>query len=258
MAHVRIDHVPGAAKVSLPLNIVVPDPLKIADPPLAQRKVLYMLLGLSDEATTWKRFSAMDALATAYGLVVVMPTLGRSFYLDILAGQQYTAYLTDELPRYLKQLFNLAPTREDTYIAGNSLGGYAAVKIALLHPQLYSAAASFSGTLSLDIASITPDIKRQAEFTLLDGVIEKIAGSEHDPAVWLERAAQDPAVLPRLFNYIGRQEDIHPLSAQFQAASRELGIQPEFIETDGGYDWSLWDKQVRHFLNAVLGPIPKS
>lgn len=258
MARVRIDHLPGASRVSLPLNIVVPDPAKIADPPLQKRKVLYLLLGLSDEATTWKRFSAMDALATAYGLVVIMPSVGRSFYLDILNGQQYTAYLTEDLPRYLQELFNLAPGREDIFIAGNSLGGYAAFKTALMHPQLYAAAASFSGTLSLDIGSIVPDPKRQAEFTLLDGVIEKIAGSEHDPAVWLERAAGDPTSLPRLYNYIGRQEDIHPLSAQFQVACQELGIAPEFIETDGGYDWSLWDKQVRHFLAAILGPIPKS
>lgn len=257
MAHVRIDHNPGASKVSLPLNLVMPDPAKLSEAPLAHRKVLYMLHGISDETTTWKRFAAMDALASAYGLVVVMPNLGRSFYLDILSGQQYMAYLTEELPRYLAELFNLAPKRENTFIAGNSLGGYAAFKIALLNPQLYAASASFSGMLSLDIARITPDIKRQAEFTLLDGVIGKIAGSEHDPAVWLERAAKDPAALPRLFNYIGRQEDIHPLSARFQSACEASGVACEFIEEDGRNDAALWEKQVRHFLTTILGPIPK-
>ncbi len=255
MAHVRIDHVPGASRVSLPLNIVVPDPAKMDGLPVSRRKLLYMLLGVSDDKTTWKRFSAMDAIASAYGLVVVMPSVGRSFYIDMLSGQQYMAYLAEELPRYLADVFGLAPSREDTFIAGNSLGGYAALKTAFLHPQRFAAAASFSGVLSLDIAGITPDILRQAEFTLLDGVIGKITGSEHDPLAWLKQA--DPAALPRLYNYTGRQEDIHPLSARFQSACEASGVACEYIEEDGGNDSLLWEKQVRHFLAAILGPIPK-
>ena len=255
MAHVRIDHVPGSSRVSLPLNIVVPDPAKMDGVPVSRRKLLYMLLGVSDDKTTWKRFSVMDAIASAYGLVVVMPSVGRSFYIDMLSGQQYMAYLAEELPHYLVDVFGLAPSREDTFIAGNSLGGYAALKTAFLKPQRFSAAASFSGVLSLDIAGITPDILRQAEFTLLDGVIGKITGSGHDPLTWLKQA--DPAALPRLYNYTGRQEDIHPLSACFQSACETSGVACEYIEEDGSNDSALWEKQVRHFLAAILGPIPK-
>jgi putative tributyrin esterase len=255
MAHVRIDHLPGTSKVSLPLNIIVPDPAKMDGVPVSGRRVLYMLLGVSDDKTTWKRFSAMDAIASAYGLVVVMPTVGRSFYIDMLAGHQYMAYLIEELPRYLVDVFALAPLREDTFIVGNSLGGYAALKTAFLHPQRFAAAASFSGVLSLDIAGITPDILRQAEFALLSGVLDKITGSEHDPLTWLKQTG--PADLPRLYNYTGRQEDIHPLSARFQSACKASGVACEYIEEDGRNDSFLWEKQVRHFLAAILGPIPK-
>lgn len=255
MAHVRIDHVPGASRVSLPLNIVVPDPAKMDGLPVSRRKLLYMLLGVSDDKTTWKRFSAMDAIASAYGLVVVMPSAGRSFYIDMLSGQQYMAYLAEELPRYLQDVFGLAPYREDTFIAGNSLGGYAAFKTAFLHPQRFAAAASFSGVLSMDIAGITPGILRQAEFALLTGVLEKITGSEHDPLTWLKNAA--PAALPRLYNYTGLQEDIHPLSARFQSACGASGVACEYIEEDGRNDSALWEKQLRHFLAAILGPILK-
>jgi len=190
--------------------------------------------------------------------VVVMPSAGRSFYIDQPNGQKYFTYLTDELPRYLADVFGLMPRREDTLIAGNSMGGYGAIKAALHYPERYSAVASLSGVLSLAVLSLLPDTDpRKAEFALLFGGLENLAGSEHDPAVWLGRAAQDPSRLPRLFISVSRQEDIYPLSGMFHNACQSLGVQSEYHEEDGAHDWFFWDGQIRLFLAAVLGPIPK-
>ena len=256
MALIRIDHVPETVKVNLPLNIILPDPGKMGDLPVAKRKVLYLLHGLSDDASAWQRYSSIETVAAGYGLVVVMPSVGRSFYIDQPNGQKYFSYLTEELPHYLVDVFGLAPRREDTLIAGVSMGGYGAFKAALLRPELYAAAASFSGVLSLAILQTMPDDPRRDEFAFLFGDLEKLAGSEHDPAVWLKRAAQNPFLLPRLFIAVSRQEDIYPLSGMFHAACQSLGVQAEYHEEDGGHDWFFWDGQIRRFLAAVLGPIP--
>ena len=69
------------------------------------------------------------------------------------------------------------------------MGGYGAFKTALLHPERYYAAASFSGVLSLDVLNLDPSDTRKAEFTYLFGDLEKIGGSQNDPAVWLQKAA---------------------------------------------------------------------
>jgi S-formylglutathione hydrolase FrmB len=256
MALIRIDHVPETVKVNLPLNIILPDPGKMGDLPVAKRKVLYLLHGLSDDASAWQRYSSIETVAAGYGLVVVMPSVGRSFYIDQPNGQKYFSYLTEELPHYLVDVFGLAPRREDTLIAGVSMGGYGAFKAALLRPELYAAAVSFSGVLSLAILQTMPDDPRRDEFAFLFGDLEKLAGSEHDPAVWLKRAAQNPSLLPRLFIAVSRQEDIYPLSGMFHAACQSLGVQAEYHEEDGGHDWFFWDGQIRRFLAAVLGPIP--
>jgi S-formylglutathione hydrolase FrmB len=256
MALLRIDHVPETVKVNLPLNIILPDPGKIGAIPLAKRKVLYLLHGLSDDASAWQRYSSIEIVAAAYGLVVVMPSVGRSFYIDQPNGQRYFTYLTEELPQYLEDIFGLALRREDTFIAGTSMGGYGAFKAALLHPERYAAAASISGVLSLAIMQTLPNDPRQTEFALLFGDLEKLTGSEHDPAVWLQRAAKNPKLLPRLFISVSRQEDIYPLSGMFHAACQSLGVQSEYHEEDGSHDWFFWDGQIRRFLAAVLGPIP--
>jgi len=255
MALLRIDHTPETVKVNLPLNILLPDPGNMGGLPVARRKVLYLLHGLSEDASAWQRYTSVEALAEKYGLVVVMPSAGRSFYIDQPNGQKYFSYLTEELPQYLKDVFGLVPRREDTFIAGSSMGGYGAFKAALLRPELYSAAASFSGVLSLDILRINPDDSRQGEFRLLFGDLDKLPGSEHDPAVWLQSALKNSSVLPRLFIACGRQEDLYPLSGMFYGACLSLGVQAEYHEEDGYHDWFLWDRLIRWFLEEVLGPV---
>jgi putative tributyrin esterase len=252
MALIHLDHTPETVQVNLPLNIILPDPGRMGKLPVRKRKVLYLLHGLSDDASAWQRFSSIETIAAVYGLVVIMPSVGRSFYIDQPNGQRYFTYLTEELPRYLADVFNLKPRREDTLIAGLSMGGYGAFKAAFLRPELYSAAASFSGVLSLQVLKAIPNDPRQKEFALLFGNLTKLAGSEHDPAIWLKRAAANPASLPRLFMACGRQDDLYPLNVMFNAACKDLGVSIDYHEEDGKHDWFFWDVQVRRFLAAVL------
>ncbi len=258
MAHIRMDHNPVTIGMNLPVDIIVPDPGKMDGIPVAERKVLYLLHGLTGDASTWQRYSSIENYASTHGLVVVMPSAGRSFYTDLPSGQKYFSYLTEELPLYLEDVFNLKPERENTFIAGNSMGGYGAVKAALLRPDLYSAAASFSGILSLEFVNHFPDDPRIHEFSLIFGDMKKLAGSQYDPAVWLQAAAsladrdgQD--AVPKLFISCGRQEDVYPLSGMFFTACNSLGLQAIYHEEDAEHDWYFWDRQIRWFLEEVLG-----
>ena len=257
MAFLRIDHMPQTIKMNLPLNIILPDPGKFGDVPLSDRKVLYLLHGLSDDASAWPRFTSIETYASDYGLVVVMPSAGRSFYTDQPNRQKYFTYLVEELPHYLSGVFGLVPRRENTLIAGNSMGGYGAFKAALLHPELYFAAASLSGALSLDFPHAHLDDSRQAEFTYLFGDLGKLSGSDHDPAAWLKKRARNPAVLPKLYMCCGRQDDLLPANQQFFAASQELGVEIDYCEAEGRHDWLFWDQYILRFLATVLGPIPE-
>jgi S-formylglutathione hydrolase FrmB len=252
MALIRLDHTPETAKVNLPLYVILPGPGEMGGVPVRQRQVLYLLHGLSDDGSAWQRFTSIETVAAAYGLVVVMPSVSRSFYTDQPNGQRYYSYLVEELPRYLGEVFGLQPRREDTFIAGVSMGGYGALKAALLRPELFSAAAVFSAVLSLEILKTHPNDPRQAEFTHLFGDLGSLAGSPHDPAAWLAEAAKNPAALPRLFVACGRQDDLYPLSQVFRTACAGLGIPIDYHEEDGRHDWFFWDAQIRRFLAVVL------
>ncbi|HNT54347.1 MAG TPA: alpha/beta hydrolase family protein [Anaerolineaceae bacterium] len=256
MALIRIDHLPKTIKVNLPLNVIVPEPGMINGIPVRERKVLYLLHGLSDDASAWQRYSAIETYARTYGLVVVMPSVGRSFYTDQPNGQAYYTYLAEELPAYLSDVFGIVPRRENTLVAGISMGGYGAFKLAFNHPERFFAAASFSGVLSLGILSAIPNDPRQAEFSHLFGDLSALTGSEHDPVTWLQKAAANPARLPRLFIACGRQDDLYPLNVQFNAICQDLGVAVDYHAEDGHHDWLFWDAQIRRLLSLTLEPFP--
>jgi putative tributyrin esterase len=258
MALIRLDHSPATVKVNTPLNIILPDPGAMGKQPVRERKVLYLLHGLSDDASAWQRYSSIETYANAYGLVVVMPSVGRSFYIDQPNGQQYFTYLTEELPQYLSDVFDLRPKREDTLIAGLSMGGYGVMKTAFHYPERFCAAASFSGVLLLDILKHHPDDARKDEFSLLFGDLNQIQGSVHDPMVWYQNAAEDPGRLPRLFISCGRQDDLYQLNKLAVAAFSRLSIPVDYYEEDARHDWLFWDPQIRRFLKAVLGEPPQA
>jgi len=252
MAFIHLDHLPETTKVQSPLNIIIPDPGSMKGIPIKERKVLYLLHGLSDDGSAWQRYTSIETYARTYGLVVVMPSFGRSFYLDQPNGQQYFTYLTDELPQYLKDVFGIIPDREKTFIAGLSMGGYGAIKAAFLHPKSYFAAASFSGVLSFEMLAAHSDDPHKAEFELLFGDVRQLPGSKHDPAVWLKQAREKQLDLPRLYISCGLQDELLPMSRQFTSACQSLGVPVEYHEETGIHDWYFWDKQIQEFLAFSL------
>jgi len=255
MALIRMEHLPESVKVNLPLNIILPEPGEMKGVPVRHRKVLYLLHGLGDDASAWQRYTSIETYAQRYGLVVVMPSVGRSLYLDQPNGQLYFTYLVEELPRYLEEVFGIAPSRERTLIAGLSMGGCGAIKAALLHPERYFAAASFSGVLSLAILESQPDHPDVKEFEGLFGNLSRVTGSEHDPMIWLERAAGHPEILPSLYASCGLDDEIYPLTVMFRDACKKWNVPLDYHETPGKHDWYFWDAEIQRFLTSVLKPL---
>ena len=119
-------------------------------------KCLYLLHGLSDDCSIWLRRTSIERYAQQYGICVVMPGAGRSFYTDMKYGGKYYTYIAKELPAIIHSFFNVSDKREDNYIAGLSMGGYGAMKIALKEGN-YCAAAGLSSVA--DVKNMTETFK---------------------------------------------------------------------------------------------------
>ncbi|QIG41951.1 esterase family protein [Nocardioides anomalus] len=201
--------------------------------------VLYLLHGLSDDHTAWTRYTSIERYATQRGLAVVMPAADRSFYANEAHGHRYWDWVSEELPRVVGEFFRVSQAPEDTFVAGLSMGGYGALKLALTHPDRYAAAASLSG--ALDVAFIAGQPDRDE---LVGRVWDHEITPENDLFALLEAA---PSV-PPLHVSCGTEDWLLRANRRFLAAAEARGVDVTADLRPGGHEWALWDAVVQDVI----------
>jgi diacylglycerol O-acyltransferase / trehalose O-mycolyltransferase len=107
--------------------------------------VLYLLHGCCDTYVSWTRSTDVETLPELRDVLVVMPEAGDvGFYSDWQDGPAWETFHLDELRELLERDYGAGTRRA---VAGLSMGGLGAMGYAARHPDLFGAAASFSGTL---------------------------------------------------------------------------------------------------------------
>ena len=215
-------------------------------------KVLYLLHGYSDDHTIWMRRTSVERYAAEYNLAVIMPAVNHSFYTNEAQGEKYWDYVSEELPEVMHRFFRLSKKPGDTYVAGLSMGGYGAMKLALTHPERFAAAASFSGAVDVaaDVDSKTGE--RLEGFRRVFGDPAGIRGSDNDLFHLLEKNADAPHK-PRLYVCCGTADFLYDHHLRFIPALEKHGWDvTRYEEPDTGHEWRFWDERIRFFIPWAL------
>lgn len=206
--------------------------------------------------------------------IAVMPDAEKSWYVDSAnldgLGNYETAIVRD-LAAHVESEYRAIPERSGRYIAGLSMGGYGAVRLAFFHPDRYQAIASLSGALFEDVGipSFTGTIENgdtemqvQAEFWFYGAY-----GRPFDARIFRERnpfnridelarGGQVPEILIMSGNddFFGFDRG----SAALHAALKRAGIEAELLIEDGGHDWELWREQFPHVMRFFAAAMEKA
>ncbi len=235
------------------MNVLLPqrkssDPQDPFHPPF---RVLYLLHGYTDDHTAWQRWTSIERYAEGLNLAVIMPAVQNSFYTDMVHGGKFFTFLTEELPGVVHDLFPLSNERLDTFVAGLSMGGYGAFKLALSRPDLYAAAASLSGALDIrELVNEHDDPENAAwleRMSNIFGDLEKVSGSPHDLFALAQKVSQS-ANKPRLFQYCGTEDVLYADNLRFRDFIRPLGFDYTYEETPGDHRWVYWDATIQKVL----------
>ena len=212
-------------------------------------KVLYLLHGLKQNETSWIRMSSIERYVSQLPLVVVMPSVHRSFYTDQVRGFPYFSYVADELPRLMKDMFNISANREDTFVAGLSMGGYGAFKLALSRPEQYGYAASLSGALDLvGLRSQQEDTSNEAEMENTFGDLDRVEGSEHD---LFALAGNLKGPKPKLFMSCGTEDFLYKGNIKFRDTFSPF-LPLTYHEESGVHTWPYWDRNIQRVLSLTI------
>lgn len=219
--------------------------------PKKKFRTLYLLHGHSDDHTAWQRWTSIERYVEGLNLAVVMPAVHLSFYTDMAHGGKYWQFISEEVPAVVRDMFPLSSKREDNFVAGLSMGGYGAFKLALTHPDRYAAAASLSGALDIRaVTSLRSDRNNKiwlAEMRNVFGDLSKVPGSKHDLLTLAKKVAKAP-VKPRLYQCCGTEDFLYADNIRFCDAVRKLPLDLTYEEGPGEHVWAYWDKMIQNML----------
>lgn len=214
-------------------------------------KTMYLLHGLSDDQTIWQRRTSIERYASEYGIAVVMPTTHRAFYTDTTYGLKYWTFVSKELPQICREFFpKMSEKKEDNLVAGLSMGGYGAWKMAL-GTSLFGAGASLSG--ALDVLGLYDtfcdgSLMGKTEFEGIFGKPEVIKGSDNDLSALLCKKIKSKEKPPRLYGWCGTEDSLYPMNKKIWKEAKELGYDLTYKESMGDHQWKYWDDMIKDVL----------
>lgn len=254
MAFCELKYFSKTLEKAIAANLILPE--KDVPGPFA---VLYLLHGLSDDHTAWQRKTSIERYVEGLPLIVVMPDTERGFYTDIPEGLPWESALIRDLIPYIDTLFPTRAERGGRGLAGLSMGGYGAIKLALKYPDIFCAGVSHSGSLTFAHSHLLdqPEHRLYAEFVRIHG--PNPAGGPNDLFALSERLK--PEQRPALRFDCGIEDGLLESNRAFHRHLQTLKFAHEYQEYPGAHDWKYWDAHVTeaiafhvHHLGLISEP----
>lgn len=250
MALISIDFKSEALKRNTCVNVILPIE-RFAGP----YPTLYLLHGLTDNYNGWLSYTRIRKWAEESGLAVVMPSGENSFYMDILVKDgclgDFGEYVGRELVEVTRKTFPLSKKREDTFLAGLSMGGFGTCRNALKYSDTFGKAAILSGALHFYeypaewVNTQGNTIGEVKNF----GDLEQTRQTDRNPRYLMEMLQKDPdKSFPAFYVACGLQDELLEANRSIAQALKEAGADVTYEEGPGYHDWDFWDEYIQHVL----------
>lgn len=213
----------------------------------APKAVLTFLHGYTDRHDSALYYSALPRFCKDIPVAVVMPDAQCSFYLDTAYGQPYWQHLTQELPEMLKQWLRIDVSAQRRYLAGISMGGYGAAKMALQQPKIFAEVFLFSPVTNMVEVSqsgfdcnVTPGAPSYEELHM-DALLRGRAVQDTSDDLYCLLKTVNTEELPKFHIYFGTEDFLHREICRFTDKLLEKGAAVEVDTSAGTHCWNTWD-----------------
>lgn len=190
--------------------------------------VVYLLHGYGNNHATWSGYSNIELYAEERNIAVVMLSAENKAYNNVSEEDHYYDFLSEELPQFVTSMFPISTKKEDTYMAGLSMGGYGTLVHGLTHPERFNAIGSFSGAVSM------------------------LNGKEgaYDVMTIIKQLLETKQTFPQMYIACGKDDFLYDANVQLVEFLKKnnVSVTVDFVE---GYahEWRFWDMEVERFLD---------
>lgn len=259
MALLQVNFMARTLMRTVPVNVILPVDKLFTDqtgqPGTKPFKTLYLLHGILGNYTDWISGTCIQRWAEEKDLAVVMPSGDNMFYVDQPAAHNfYGEFIGKELVEMTRRMFPLSHKREDTFIAGLSMGGYGAIRNGLKYHETFSCIAGLSAanvveslhTYNEDSPSF---IHRKSFIQTALGSLDAVKGSDKDP-IWLaEQLAVGKSAKPSIFLACGVDDGLLDINRKLHKDLTALGYTVTYEEGSGGHEWDFWNRTIKHVID---------
>ena len=142
--------------------------------------------------------------------------------------QNFEKWIVEEVPEIAAQTCPSCSQQSKHFIAGLSMGGFAALRLAGIYPDRYQAASGHSALT--EISQLDALIEESREEWSRDATSSSV----------LEALKSAQGKLPALRFDCGQSDIFLKANQQLHQSLLELGIAHEYEEFEGGHEWPYW------------------
>lgn len=242
----------AALKRKMPYRVYLPAKLV----PGRNLPVVYLLHGGGANFQEWSNYSDVARYAApdgSGGLILVMPEGAFSYFMNAVEKPEdrYEDYLVNDLISDVEARFPAARGRQNRAAIGISMGGFAAIKLALSRPELFVFVGAFSPAIDAAHRRLIPiPFWRWRTLRTIFGPWGSKTRQVADPFVLVYSA--NPAVTPYLYLTSGETDPLLQANRRFAALLYDRHFSYEFHTQPGGHDWDEWDSRIPGCFESLL------
>ncbi len=223
--------------------------------PDARYPVLYMLHGMSGTNTEWLGYGllgrARDMMSAGQigEYIIVLPQGDHGYWLDQAnGGPAWGTYVARDLVNEVDAKFRTLGDSTHRAVGGLSMGGYGALELGILFPNVFGVVGAHS-----------PTLHTQDTAPLFFG--DEAYFDAHDP-VHLYQEHPEIARTLKIWMDVGSTDNWMPSVSAFQQQLQAAGIPDQWHTSDGGHDGIYWSSHVPDYLqfysSALVGYVQQS
>ena len=240
----------------LPNDVEMPE---VIDPRHYDRptKTLILLHGLTGTDTDWLYGGVAQEMSKQYNLAVFMPTVGNFFYLDHgYAGGNFASFIGEELPEYIRDTFGYCINRENTMIAGLSMGGFGAIHTALQFPDTFSSCIALSSAL---VIREVAELGRRRNSIMSEAMVRDVFGdpatildSDRNPEYLYRKLKAEGREIPKIYMAIGTEDSLYVVNQDFRQFLENENADFFYEDGPGAHTWDFWNEYLPRGLEWAL------
>jgi len=249
------------------IDVLIPaDPMFSFGPPdeAPELKVMYLLHGFMGSHVDWHLNVNLSELSQMTNMAIVMPTGENAFYVDMEpATMRYSKFIGEDLVNFTRRLLPISKKREDTLIAGLSMGGFGALYNGLKYYKTFGHIIALSSAIvtyeaKYSTAEANPLGVNRSYFATVFGDLDKLESTDKNLNVLSSQtfaAAQAENLPLDVYFACGENDHLAIPNRELHRHMKKIGFDHTYEEAPGTHEWSFWDTFLKRAVERLY-PIP--